>query len=350
MLRATYCRYDLIFTFTAITSRQSMTGKETYFIKIWDDSNPDIYGVGECAVFRGLSSDDTPLYESRLKALCRSIADVRPEDIPESSQRFGVETALADLQSGGKRDFWPGPWSEGREGLEINGLVWMGDLDTMRKRLDAKIEAGFKCVKLKIGGLDFDRELSLLAYLRDAYPSKDLEVRLDANGAFSPREALTKLDKLARYDIHSIEQPIRPNQWQAMKEICRESPIPIALDEELIGNMGYDSRCRLLDAIMPAYIILKPSLCGGFSIADGWIHDATEREIGWWATSALESNIGLNAIARWVAAKCPDMPQGLGTGMLYSNNLPSPLHISGAALYNNPAEAWDLSPLTWNTI
>lgn len=349
MLKAAYCRRDLLFNFTAITSRQSMTVKETYYIKIWEESNPEIYGVGECAIFRGLSSDDTPAYASRVADLCREIASVNLSDISESSLRFGFETAMADLSSGGNLNFLPGEWSEGKVGININGLVWMGDFHTMQQRIDEKVSAGFKCIKLKIGGLDFERELALLSYLRDTYNSAELEVRLDANGAFSPRQALAYIDRLAKFDIHSLEQPIKPLQWNIMREICRCSPIPIALDEELIGNLDYDKRCRLLDATRPSFIILKPSLCGGFATADGWIKDATDREIGWWATSALESDIGLNAIARWVASKNPSMPQGLGTGMLYTNNLPSPLHLVGPKLFYNPAAKWDLSSLQWIT-
>lgn len=342
MLRASWIRRVLHFNFAAITSRNVMTAKETYFIYVWDEAAPTIRGVGECAIFRGLSSDDTPFYSSRLQALCESINTIVPSQIPESSIRFGLETALADLESGGHHDFWPSDWSLGKVGIPINGLIWMGDWDTMRSRIDEKLNAGYRCIKIKIGALDFDKEEQLIAYLRSM--DSKVEIRLDANGAFSPREALQRIERLARYDIHSMEQPIRSNQWSAMREICRESPIPIALDEELIGNMSYDSRCRLLDKVTPTYIILKPSLCGGFSTADGWIRDATEREIRWWATSALESDIGLNAIARWVALKKTDMPQGLGTGMLYTNNIESPLHVAGSNLFNDPTAIWGQLP------
>lgn len=344
MLKAKYCRYILYFKFKAITSRSLMTEKETFYLYVWDDSNPEIKGVGECALFRGLSADDTPDYEKRLKSLCNNIANVDSEDIEESSIRFGLETALADLAAGGKRNFMPSKWSEGSEGIKINGLVWMGDYDTMLQRVEEKIAAGFRCIKIKIGALDFERELQLIGYVREIAP--EVEIRLDANGAFTPDNVLHRLEKLAKYNIHSIEQPIRRGQWRAMREVCRMSPIPIALDEELIGNLNYDSRCRLLDAIMPAYIILKPSLCGGFKTADGWIIDATDREIRWWATSALESDIGLNAIARWVARKDVTIPQGLGTGMLYRNNIVSPLQVEGDCLYNRPEIAWGAMPLS----
>ncbi len=342
MLVAKYSRHDLNFNFVAITSRASMKVKETYFIAIHDTSNPGIVGFGECAVFRGLGSDDTPAYESIVAEACRHINHLNTDDIKESSIKFGFETAMRDLANGGQFTiFDSNGWQAGKTAIPINGLVWMGDFDTMRKRIDEKIADGFKCIKLKIGGIDFDREVDLLRYIRDNYSADELQLRLDANGSMTPHSALVKLERLARYDIHSIEQPIRQGQWKAMKEITRNSPIDIALDEELIGNMGYDQRCYLLDATMPAYVILKPSLHGGFSTCDGWIKDATEREIKWWATSALESNIGLNAIAQWTASKNVTMPQGLGTGGLYSNNIASPLTVKNAALVYDTHGQWN---------
>lgn len=340
MLTAQYCRYDLLFNFTAITSRQSMTVKETYFIKV-SDSVTGLSGVGECAIFRGLGADDTPLYEAIVAGLCRSINTVRIEDIRESSIRFGFETAMRDLHNGGRHIIFDSPWTTGQSPIPINGLVWMGDFDVMKSRIDEKIASGFKCIKIKIGGIDFDRELDLIRYIRESFGSAELELRLDANGSMTPKDALHKIERLARYDIHSIEQPIKVNQWQSMRDITRNSPIDIALDEELIGNLDYDRRCFLLDATMPQYIILKPSLHGGFSTCDGWIADASDREIGWWATSALESNIGLNAIAQWVSAKNTTMPQGLGTGALYSNNISSPLSVIDAALQYDVNGCWD---------
>lgn len=343
MLVASYRRIDLKFKFEAITSRQSMTEKETYLLSITDTSRPEVVGVGECAVFRGLGADDTPEYEAILASLCCNVSRLQLDAIAESSIKFGFETALRDLANGGRRLIFPNDWIDGHRGIPINGLVWMGDFDTMLGRINEKIEQGFRCIKLKIGGIDFQREVELLRYIRSAFDASSLELRLDANGSFSPREALHRLDELARWDIHSIEQPIRAGQWPTMHEIARKSPIDIALDEELIGNMNYDRRCWLLDAIMPQFIILKPSLHGGFETCDGWIDNATEREIGWWATSALESNIGLNAIAQWVASKDTTLPQGLGTGALYSNNIQSPLEVKGAALYYNPTIEWQSS-------
>ena len=349
MLIAQYCRHDLHFNFVAITSRQSMTVKETYFIKVFDRNCPDVYGVGECAVFRGLGADDTPDYEERLKALCRNINSINVDDVNESSLRFGLETALRDLATGGRfRIFDSDSWLQGHMSIPINGLVWMGDFDTMKSRLDQKVNDGFKCIKIKVGGIDFERELDLIRYVRDCYASDRLMIRLDANGSMTPRDALGRLERLARYDIHSIEQPIRAGQWKQMREITRNSPIPIALDEELIGTMNYDQRCYLLDATMPRYIILKPSLHGSFLTCDGWIKDAGDREIKWWATSALESNIGLNAIAQWTVSKNVDMSQGLGTGGLYTNNIPSPLVVRDAALAYDSSRAWNIEQLTFS--
>lgn len=348
MLKAAYCPYRLDLKFEAVTSRSRMRHKDTYFIKVWDDNEPSVYGIGECALFKGLSADDCSDYELRLEAVCRDILNIWDvEAIGMSSIIFGVETALLDFRNGAKRTPWPGDWSKGKSSIVINGLVWMGDADTMLLRLEEKLAAGFNCVKLKIGAIGFDEEVSLLRRIREEYGPDEVEIRLDANGAFSPREALGRIEKLALYDIHSIEQPIRQGNLQAMAEICRESPVKIALDEELIGCRGYDDQARLLDKVMPGYVILKPSLCGGFQAANRWISLAKERETGWWATSAMESNVGLNAIAQWVAAFKPDMPQGLGTGMIYENNILSPLRLDGDRLTSDPAGKWVMPDFDW---
>lgn len=352
MLKAEWTRYTLRFRFTAITSRERMSEKLTYFVRVTDTACPDRVGVGECALFRGLSADDTPDYESVLDGVCRNLERF-PEAMPEgySSIRFGLETALADLKTGGDMKPFPGRWADGRSEITINGLVWMGTRDEMHRRIEEKLRAGFRCVKLKIGGIDFDREVELLAGIRDRFSANQLELRLDANGAFTPENVLKRLDTLSKFSIHSIEQPIKPRQWEAMSRICRQSPIDIALDEELIGLTDPDEMARMLDAISPRYIILKPALCGGFSGADRWIELAADRGIGWWATSALESNVGLNAIAQWVSQKNPTMPQGLGTGALYHNNIPSPLRQERDVLLTDVHGEWDLSvleSLSWN--
>ena len=347
-MKATYTPYRLNFINPAKTSRDTLLSRDTYYIKVWDDCDPTRYGIGECAIFRGLGDDDRPDYEERLGELCRSINRAGTPDMIEwpqyTSLRFGLETALNDLANGGRRIIFPTAWSEGKTEIPINGLIWMGNAEEMLARIDEKLKAGFRCVKLKIGGIDFNEELKLLRYIRDRFPADELELRLDANGAFTPGNALVRLEALARYGIHSIEQPIKPRQYDALNLICRESPIAIALDEELIGLHHRHDKETMLDAVNPSYIILKPSLCGGFNSADEWIELATQRNIGWWATSALESNIGLNAIAQWVSQHHTDMPQGLGTGMLYSNNFASPLRQVRDVLIYDPHLKWDQIP------
>lgn len=342
-MRAEWLKCRLDFRFTAITSRDRLTWKDTYYIKVWHEGNTEIVGIGEAALFRGLSPDDCPDFESRLDLACREInryVDSTEKLAPYPSIRFGIETALRDLECGGNMRLFDTPWSRGERGLTINGLIWMGDRSTMRERIDAKLAEGFSCIKVKIGGIDFDSELELLAYLRRRAPQATL--RLDANGAFMPQDATQKLEALAKYNIHSIEQPIRQGQWETMGRLCKESPIPIALDEELIGIHGIDRQKQMLETICPSYVILKPTLTGGFAASDQWITLAEERGIGWWATSALESDIGLNAIAQWVSTYDPTMPQGLGTGQLYRNNIPSPLALRGETLSYNPDMRWQL--------
>lgn len=334
MLRVTWEPLRLQFRFEARTSRAVMQYKDTYIVRV-TDLETGLTGTGEAPLFAGLSAEDTPDYEERLTAACRHVerTGVLPADAP-SSVRMGLETALGDLQNGARGVIFPGSeWLRGDRGIVINGLVWMGDKNTMRQRIASKLDEGFKCLKLKIGGIDFKEELELLKLVRDNFDSDTVELRLDANGAFAPSNAMERLKRLSEFNIHSIEQPIRAGQHEAMAEICRTSPIPVALDEELIGDTTSEQKSAMLDMIRPQYIILKPALCGGFAGADSWIEAARQRGIGWWATSALESNIGLSAIAQWVSLKNPVMPQGLGTGELYHNNTPSSLRRQGQLIY-----------------
>lgn len=350
MLKAAYTPYSLIFKEPAITSRETMTRKDTYFVKIWDDSSPDLFGIGECALFKGLGADDKPDYEARLSEACRTVDSLSLSDLNDySSIRFGFETALNDLKNGGQRSPFPGAWSRGKKSFVINGLVWMGDRRTMVRRVRQKLGAGFTCIKFKIGGIDFDEEVSMISEIRKEFSIGDLEIRLDANGSFSPDNAIKKLNVLAEFGIHSIEQPIRSGQWQDMRRICASSPIDIALDEELIGVNTTALKRELISQIKPSYIILKPSLCGGFAGADEWISIAENASVGWWATSALESNIGLNAIAQWVDNHNPVMPQGLGTGQLYVNNIPSPIMQNGERLYYDSDQKWEIPDLNWRS-
>lgn len=340
MVKAEYAPYSLIFRETAITSRQRMNVKETYLLRLTDGTRS---AVGEVPIFRGLSAEDTPDFAQKLAGYCRA-GDI--SDAP-SSVRFGFETAGAALNSCSQERLFDTPWSRGEKGIRINGLIWMGDRRTMARRIREKLDGGFRCVKLKIGGIDFADELALLRYIRSEFGPGDIELRLDANGAFTPENAYDRLGYLSELAIHSIEQPIRAGQPDAMAEVCAKSPIPVALDEELIGTRPDDGKRALLDRIKPPYIILKPALCGGLREADRWIDIASEAGIGWWATSALESDLGLNAIAQWVSQREPEMPQGLGTGRLYTNNFPSPLELRGEELWFNPEKRFVLPSIEW---
>lgn len=333
MLKASYSKYILHFKEPSGTSRGILTDKETYVIRIWEDSRPDVTGIGECALFRGLSWEDRPDYELKLQEVCKHITDIDSGDLREwSSIRFGVEMAMRDLALGGNGIYFPSSFTEGKRSIEINGLIWMGDRATMLQRICEKLEAGFHCIKLKIGAIDFDAELALLDYIRQRFGPPEVELRVDANGAFTPANAMDRLTALSCFDLHSIEQPIRQGQWEEMARLCRTSPVPIALDEELIGVSRVEQKRELLETIRPQYIILKPALCGGFEGAQEWITLAEERHTGWWVTSALESNIGLSALAQWVATLHNPLPQGLGTGQLFTNNFPSFLVQEGAVL------------------
>lgn len=348
MLKASYIPYRLIFKQPAGTSRGILTTKESWFIKVWNSEQPDKFGLGECALFRGLSADDCPGYEKQLEQACLNIDRLSLETLNDwSSIRFGIETALADLKNGGNRWIYPSPFIENARPIEINGLIWMGDRKTMEERIVEKLNAGFHCIKLKIGAIDFQSELELLKLIRSRFTCREVELRVDANGAFTPQEALNKLEQLARYDIHSIEQPIRQGQWKEMARLCRLSPVPVALDEELIGIPGTEQKNELLMTIRPQYIVLKPALIGGFSGSEEWIELAGKLHIGWWVTSALESNIGLNAIAQWTATQHTTMPQGLGTGQLYINNIPSPLEQKDCFISYNPKKKWELDQLSF---
>ena len=328
------------------TSRGVYTTRKVWYIVITDTQNPNHFGVGECAPLPALSCDDVPEYEDMLQKTSRRLEEnalkfsenaltnwEELEDYP--SIRFGVETALAHYQARSLQ-FWHTPFSKGKEGIPINGLIWMGNFDEMYQRIEEKMQQGFRCIKLKIGAIDFEKELELLAHIRKHFTSEQIELRVDANGAFSPTDALDKLKRLSEYQLHSIEQPIRAGQWQEMAELCKNTPLPIALDEELIGINNRQQKIELLDTIQPQYIILKPSLHGGIGGSEEWIELAAERGIGSWVTSALESNIGLNAIAQWTATLMPSLPQGLGTGMLFTDNIDYPLHIEGDCLWFDP--------------
>lgn len=347
-MKAKYCRYVLKFKQPAGTSRGVLHEKETYFLRLEDESAPGVYGIGECAVFRGLSADDVPEYEDKLKELCANIGRDEATDLQSfPSIMFGLQTAIYDISNGGRMLPFPSAFTEGEAGIPINGLVWMGSKDEMLSRIREKIEAGFTTIKLKVGAIDFDSELEMVKFIRSCYSADTLTIRLDANGGFTPENALQRLSEFAKYGIHSIEQPIKAGQWEEMRRLCDNSPIDIALDEELIGIFTPERMGEMLDAVKPRYIILKPSLVGGFSGSQMWMQQAAVRGIGGWITSALESNVGLNAIAQWTARMGADMPQGLGTGALYVNNIGSPLSVIGDSLRYDPSAAWSFPSLDW---
>lgn len=342
---AHWCRYTLRFNFVAQTSRMSMTQKRTYFIRLTSPEGRT--GIAEVPLFEGLSAEDSPEFEQMLSQACANPSATLAGP-PCSSIAFGFEAAATRLAS-------PRPtlWQNGQEGIAINGLIWMGDKELMRKRIAAKLDDGFKVLKLKIGGIDFDDEVQLLRDVRKHFSADNLELRLDANGSFNTSNAMSRLDTLARFDIHSIEQPLPAGMPDQTARLCRTSPIAIALDEELIGMRSTRQKKELLQRINPQYIILKPALCGGFAAADEYAEIIGKGR--WWATSALESNVGLYDIASWLSRKSISMPQGLGTGMLYTNNIASPLYLNGSALFackhstTDPFDFSDtLSKVQWN--
>jgi o-succinylbenzoate synthase len=325
-MQARYHKRTFHFKRPSGTSRGVLTEKHAWFIEIWDESNPDVVGIGECSIIPRLSPDfvDFDQYEAKVAETCSDL-DLDLTDWP--SIKFGVETALLDLQNGGKGVIFQNDFTKGKRSIPINGLIWMGNSNFMQEQIEEKLEEGFKTIKLKIGAIDFDSEIELLRSIRNRYSKEEITLRVDANGAFSPDEALGKLKRLSELAIHSIEQPIKQGQFEEMKQLCAETPLDIALDEELIGVNRTEDKIELLDTIQPQYIILKPSLHGGIEGTKEWITLAEERDIPWWITSALESNIGLNAICQLTAEYSDLLPQGLGTGSLYTDNIPSHLQV-----------------------
>ncbi|MEN7548582.1 o-succinylbenzoate synthase [Rapidithrix thailandica] len=348
-----YQKYTLDFKFDARTSRGAMKSKDTYFVKVYRKGNPEVFGLGECSVLKGLSVDDREGYEQVLDNYCQQLSKLNdlqefrklPGLVEWPSIRFGFETAVNDLLNGGQRMVLGNAFRLAGAPLPINGLIWMGDKEFMLKQIDEKIKQGYHCIKLKIGGIAFEQECELLAHIRQQYAKEQIELRVDANGAFSPKDAMAKLEKLASFDLHSIEQPIRQGQYKEMARLCAESPLPIALDEELIGARGFTDKIQLLEKIQPQYIILKPSLLGGLRASEEWVEVCKSLEIGWWITSALEANIGLNAICQFTANYEVNMPQGLGTGQLYHNNIDSPLTVAEGSIRYDLKKEWNLEGL-----
>ena len=347
MVRATYITHPLIFVRPAGTSRGVLEDKPCFFIIL--KNGEGARGIGEVSFIPGLSVEKQEELEIQVDHICKLIScgEMGPgQQLPAlPGVQFALETAYRDLETGGKCLLYPSEFTEGRAGIPTNGLIWMGTRPFMISQIREKIKLGFRVLKLKVGALNFSDELDLLRWVRSEFGTEDLEIRLDANGAWTAEEAREKMEELAEYWIHSIEQPLVPGQPELLRELCRHSAIPVALDEELIGIADSHKRNELLDQVRPAYVILKPGLLGGFSVVADWISLAGKYGAGWWITSALESNVGLNAIAQWTWKQQISRPQGLGTGALYTNNIPSPLQLSGQHLWYRPREKWDLNSI-----
>ncbi len=349
MLRASWIEHVLEPRFELGTSKGPITARTVWYLIAWQHDRPEVKGIGEAALFPGHSKEFPADVRTKLLELCEETSNWEDRldkdliDVP--SVRFAVEQCLSDLKSGGTKQHFPSDLTLGRKGIPINGLVWMGDKHTMRDRIRQQIENGSRCIKMKIGAIGIEDELELLSEVRKEFSTEDLTLRVDANGAFNVRNVGPILDRLAELNVHSIEQPIPPGLHESMAELCIDPPIPIALDEDLIGMNNSDLRRDLLDHVKPRFIVIKPSLVGGWAPTREWIHLAEERSIGWWITSALESSIGLNAIAQFTATLNVTIPQGLGTGAVYRNNIPSPLVAKGGMLHYLPEAEWDLNVL-----
>lgn len=344
--------HTLEFKFDAGTSRGLLKEKDTWYLKLFSEGVQ--IGVGEAGPLKGLSVEPLPEMESKLELVCNSLIGlevpksmenifemalkIAPDGFP--SIRFAIETALLDALHGGKKQIFDTPFYAGNERIPINGLIWMGSQEFMQKQIKEKLDAGFTCIKMKIGAINFETEIELLNLIRSKYDKNEITLRVDANGAFAPDDALDKLKELAVLDIHSIEQPISAGKHKEMGELCQETPLPIALDEELIGVNTYDQKVQLLQQVIPQFIILKPSLLGGIQSTLEWISIAESQEIGWWMTSMLESNIGLNAICQLASYLKVEIPQGLGTGQLYHNNIASPISISNGETFYDVTKDW----------
>lgn len=344
-MKAHFQKYTLNFKQASGTSRGIYTTRDSWFIFLNDGTST---GIGECAPLPDLSVENPKRMSAKLLQVCEEISYFSqfPEELNAwPSIRFGLETALLDLKNGGKQELFPSAFTRGEHGIPINGLIWMSTPEQMKQQIRAKLDAGFRCIKMKIGALDFETEFELLKAVRREFSPEEITLRVDANCAYSYQTALEYLKRLSDLQIHSIEQPIQTNRWNEMAELCRQSPVPIGLDEELIGISSRKEMQKLLETIRPAYLILKPSLHGGFAGCEKWIEQAEKIGSGWWITSALESNIGLNAIAQWTFHLNAKNEQGLGTGQLFSNNFDSPLEISGDRLWFRPEKKWELREL-----
>lgn len=344
-MKASFKKYTLQFKQASGTSRGVYTTRDSWFIFLNDGINT---GIGECAPLPDLSIESPRKMSVKLLQVCEEISYFSqfPEELRAwPSIRFGLETALADLRNGGQQILFPSAFTRGEKGIPINGLIWMGTPEFMKQQIRTKLGAGFRCIKMKIGALDFATEFELLKAIRAEFSAEEITLRVDANCAYSYQTALENLKRLSDLQIHSIEQPIATGRWNEMAELCRQSPVPIGLDEELIGISDQTEMKKLMETVQSAYLILKPSLHGGFAGCEKWIELADQYKAGWWITSALESNIGLNAIAQWTFQLNTKAEQGLGTGQLFTNNFDSPLEIEGDQLWFRPEKNWELQKL-----
>lgn len=336
MLKANYHKHNLKFNFPAGTSRGVLSEKTSWFIDLYDEQNPKVAGKGECSLIKGLSPDPEAGYEEMLARVCsephRFLSFSEPDLDSFPSIRFGLEMAWKDLIGGGKGVLFESDFTEGLSGIPINGLIWMASKQNMLQQIKQRIDEGFTCIKMKIGALDFDEEIDLLRLIRKEFHPDIIQLRVDANGAFAPDEALEKLKRLSDFHLHSIEQPVKPGNWQIMAALCEQTPLPIALDEELFAPGADANKSNLLKTIKPQYLVLKPSMLGGFAKTQEWIDLADSMNIVWWITSALESNIGLNALAQWTYTLNNPLHHGLGTGKLFLNNFPAKLFIEKGIL------------------
>lgn len=343
-MRLEFAPYLLKFKEPGGTSRGILTEKPTFFIKIYDEKNPERFGIGEAAVFPGLSPEADGNYVWKLTELMANVALGRTTDLTRhSSIQFGFEQALLDFSNGCKGVYYPSIFTTREETIEINGLIWMGDFETMIQRIETKIKEGFKCIKLKIGAINWNKEVEMIRYIRKQYNDNELMIRVDANGGFPFEDCIEKLAELHDLGVHSIEQPIKAGAPEKMEELCKESKLPIALDEELIGKGTLEEKQALLRKIKPQYLILKPALCGGLTGAVEWIEESENLGVKWWITSALESNVGLNALAQFTSYVKAKGPQGLGTGGLFTNNFQVPIYLNKDQLEFLPKDKFDYS-------
>jgi o-succinylbenzoate synthase len=348
MIQAKSVILDFKFQRPAVTSRGTHKSKKVYFIILYHSDDPTLAGVGECSLFPGLSYDDVKGFDQKL---LQTIERINKGDLYGDSTltewpsiNFALETAWNDLRANGSKIFYPSGFTEGKDSIGINGLIWMSDKTEMIHQIRQKLNDGFTCLKLKIGAIDFREEMEVLKFIRENCSAEELEIRVDANGAFTSTEAPEVIKILSEFHLHSIEQPIAPHHVEEMAKLCESSPIPIALDEELIGKHSATARRKILDTIKPQYLVLKPGLLGGLAACKEWISLAKEFQSGWWITSSLETNIALNAIAQWTYTIENHIYHGLSTGSLYQNNIKSPLYLHGERLCFDPERKWDLSP------